>query len=112
MRSGCLGERAGTSDLRRGARGSRQSVRHPGAADEGRDREEASEDHRKELAERYLANKEICQALEDIKRDLHLEQEQAKAAKLLAIKDGRRVEELMQSLKACEGKLSTSIEDR
>ena len=58
-----------------------------------------------------LANKEICQALEDIKKDLHLEKEQAKAAKLQAIQDSKRAEELMQTLKTCEGMLSTSIED-
>ena len=61
---------------------------------------------------RDLAHKEICQALEDVKKDLQLEQEQAKAAKLQAIQDSKRIEGLMQTLKACEGKLSTSVEDR
>ena len=44
-----------------------------------------TEDHRKELETRDLAHKDISQVLEDIKNDLHLEQEQAKAAKLQAI---------------------------
>lgn len=73
---------------------------------------EADEGHRKELMERDLASKEIFQALEDIKKDIHLEQERAKAAKLKADEASRRTEETQQSLKACEGKLSTSIEDR
>ena len=50
--------------------------------------------------------------MEGVWKDLHIVQEQAEASKLQATQESKRTQESAQTLGACEGKLTTSIEDR